>query len=292
MIAIPFTTFYSETTCIISTISEGFGSRLFYVIILLMNYNKKTILISIGLVLVLSSILFFNKINNSQNLTVFEEIKSRISEQVEVKSKKDASFKRIKNGYAILIPATENFYINKQSDEIVEFDKAPNFFKNEISVARNVLENRGFVLNKENSSKDFSDRSFYDYVQSYEKGDNLCVVRVNPDNYQFDFSCGESLSEAYKEQLPFLEALGLKDKNATIKIKNKKDDYYEVGIGYIRTGEIAVLKKENGNYRVLYKGQEAPSCELIDEENIPYEVLISIGSGDCFDSDGNYFRLK
>lgn len=258
--------------------------------------NIKLISILIGLVLFVVGILFFNKINNSKNLTAFEEIKSKINkQQIEIKTKEDAYFRWVKDGYAMLLPATENFYIYNQSNDILDSNKVPALFENEISVVKNILEDRGFILSKENSSKDFSDRTFYDYIQSYEKENDLCVVVVNPDNhvsgYQFSLSCGKFLEKAHEAQVPFLEALDLKGKIAIIRAKNQKDNYYEIGIGYVRGGETAVLKKEGDSYYILYKGQEAPSCELINKENMPDEVLTSIGDGSCFDDNGDY-RFK
>lgn len=254
-----------------------------------MKYMQKDILILIGLIFIFIGFLFFNKTTAPQSLTAFEEIKNELSKLNKIEIKKESDFKWIKDDYSILIPATENFYINKQNSKITEFDEIPKIFEKEISIAEKILKERGYVFDIKNSSKNFSDHNFYDYIQSYKKGGDMCVIIVNPDNYQFNFSCSNSLDQKYTEQITFLEALELKGKNATIKIKNQKDNYYEVGIGYARTGQTAILKKSAQNeYRVLYIGQEAPSCKLINKENIPDEVLVSIGNGSCFDDDGNY----
>ncbi|MFC1623494.1 hypothetical protein ACFL05_00010 [Patescibacteria group bacterium] len=259
--------------------------------------NKKTILIFSILILVLLIALFLSKNTENkdlQNLTISEEIITQIKstdDSINIQNKDDASFRWIKNDYTILVSATDNFFINKQSGEYLEFDIVPELFKKELSIVKKVLKDKSFVLDLENSSSDFSDRSFYDYIQSYKKDSSLCVVKVNPDNigyYQLNFSCGDSLDEAYEEQIPFLEALGLKDKNTVIRLKNQEGNYYEVGFSGVRGGLDAVLKKENNSYRVLYIGQEAPDCSLIEKENIPNETLSSIGKGDCFNDDGSY----
>lgn len=198
------------------------------------------------------------------------------------------------DGYSIFVPSTEAFSLVKPGVGCFERDLVPDLFKKELSIAKRVFTERGFVLDKTNSSTSTSDRHFYDYVQAYKKGDELCRVVANPDcssyeesngqvEHQLRVSCGNTFAQAREEQIPFLEALELKDKNGIIRIKNQSGAFFEVGLGYLRGGSTAVLKKEGDSYRILFIGQESPSCDLIDTEKIPSEVLSSIGGGGCFD---------
>lgn len=255
-----------------------------------MSYNKKIILIFLILILVIAGMIFNqNKKDKAlSNLTLLEEITTRIktaNNSLEIQSKDNSFFRWIKNDYTILVPATSGFFIDKQNNEHLGPEAVPKIFKKELSIIEKVLNDRGFVFNPENSSSNFSDRSFYDYIESYKKGDELCVVRVDPDDrgfYQLSFSCGNSLDYGYKKQIPFLKALELKNEKTTVGIKNQKENYYEVSVNAVRGGSVAVLKKENNTYRVLFIGQESPLCSLIEKENIPSEVLSSIGGGNCF----------
>lgn len=263
-----------------------------------MNLKTTIILIFLILIIAISFVFSQNKRNSElRELTVLEEITIRIKSidiSVNIQNKDNPNFRWIKDGFTILVSATDNFFINKESDKHLEFDIVPELFEKELSIIKKVLNNRGFVLDLENSSTNFSDRSFYDYVQSYKKDNELCVAKVNPDDmgyYQLIFSCGNSLNEAYEEQIHFLNALDLKDKNTIVRLKNQKGDYYEVGVGGVRGGSDAILKKENNNYRVLFVGQESPYCSLIEREDIPNEVLSSIGGGNCFAEDGSYKRF-
>jgi hypothetical protein len=203
------------------------------------------------------------------------------------------------DGYSVFVPSTEAFFLVKPRTGCFERDLVPDLFEKELSIAKRVFTERGFVLDKTNSSTSTSDRSFYDYVQAYKKDDELCKVVANPDcssyegsngqvEHQLRVSCGNTFAKARAEQLPFLEALELKDKNGIVKIRNQNEAFFEIGLGWLRTGSTAILKKEDDTYRVLFIGQESPSCNLIDEEKIPSEVLSSIGKGGCFVDDGEY----
>ncbi len=248
-----------------------------------MRHSKKTFLLVLllGMILVIVSAVYLDQSANVQKMSAFEKVEAVVSKQTQVNaSQSTARFIWIENGYSISVPATDSFYIRKQNGPALEPDAVPRLFEREISSIKDVLGDESFALNEENSSKDFSDRTFYDYVQAYQKGNELCMLKINPDDvgyYQLDFSCGDSLQQAYEEQLPFLEVLGLKDKHATVTVQNQKGEYYEIGIGNVRAGSDAVIKREDGVYRVLYIGQEAPSCNLIEKEQIPSEVLRSMG---------------
>lgn len=268
-----------------------------------MNYNKKTILIfSILFFIIITFFIKNNDYKNIQDLLVTEEILDQfktLNKDFKIQNG-EKNFRWIdKNGYTILVPANESVTIIKTSLNPVDADVViSKFFEKELTIIDRVIMNRNFVFNIENSSSDVFDQKFYDYIQSYEKGDEKCSVVVNPDfsshpgfpdmGYSMTISCGNGFEKAKSEQMQFLEVLNLKDKNSIAILKNQRDDFYEIGVGNVRGGSTAVLKKEDGNYRVLYIGQEVPSCELIDKENIPKEVLSSIGGGDCFDKEGNY----
>lgn len=260
--------------------------------------NKKIVLLSVCFfILFLSSIFFFNKNNddtNLQNLTIFDEVKIKINDIANTRSKDRVNFRWIKEGYTILVPANNNFYINKQSDTHLEFTEVPNLFKSEINITEDILQDNNFVFNKNNSSKNFSDRTFYDYIQSYQKDDELCVIKINPDDlgyYQFSFVCGNSLNQVYEEQLPFLEALNYKNTNNFARLINKSEDFYQVGVGGYRGGSTAILKKEGAIYRVLYISQEDPNCEEIENENIPNSVLELFNIKGCWDGVNGYKRF-
>jgi len=256
--------------------------------------NNKIILIFLGVILTFILVLFFNKDkNNLENSTIFEKIKKEINKKINIENKKDSSFTWFKNGYIILVPADDSFYIKKNNDYL-EFNDVPNLFENEINTSKTILQDNGFILNKENSSKNFSDKTFYDYIQSYQKDYELCVIKINPDNlgyYQMNFSCGNSLSQAYEEQLPFLDALNYKNTNNFVHLINKSGDFYQIGIGSYRGGSTAVLKKENDFYRVLYTSQEGPNCEEIEGENIPKETLDLFKINGCWKEEKGFIKF-
>lgn len=207
------------------------------------------------------------------------------------------------DGYTIVIPADKSFFIAKSDKGCLDRNIVPSIFKDELFISEEVFKKRGFDLDENNSSYDILDDRLYDYTQTYKKGDEVCTIIVNPDcssyagsgltvAHTLSVSCGIYSQKLQDEQMPFLKALDLKDKDATVRIIKQRGDFFEVGFGFQRTGSVAVLKREGGSYRVLFIGQEAPSCELIEKESIPSEVLSSIGGGGCFAENGEYIPEK
>ncbi|NIS38285.1 hypothetical protein GWN26_07170, partial [Candidatus Saccharibacteria bacterium] len=207
-------------------------------------------------------------------------------------------------GYNIVVPATESFFIVKPKEGCpFDREKTVGFFSKELSAAEKVFAERGFVLDVRNSSTGASDKSLYDYIQSYKKNDEMCAVAVDPDcssyqgggtemAHQLRVSCGSGFAEARAEQIPFLDALDLKNTNSALRIGSRSGDFFRVGVGGFRAGSAAILKKEGDSYRVLFIGQEGPPCSLLEKEQIPHEVLSSIGGGSCFTDDGRYIRVE
>ena len=264
-----------------------------------MDYGKKIFWSFLFTVLVIGIILIVSKNNSDANfrkLAVIDEITSRLKSTdhfMDIQNGDGLPFRWIKDGYTILVPSTISFIIKKQGFKDLRSDAVPGLFNREIFIIDSVLKGRGYILDKENSSRNFGDPSFYDYILAYKQDANFCVMSISPDyvkSYQLDFSCGDSLDREYEKQLPFLKVLNLKDKKTSAKIRSQKGDYYEVDVSGTRGGSIAVLKKENDTYRILFIGQEAPQCSLIKKEHIPNEVLISIGDGNCFADDGSYIK--
>ncbi|MBU1558060.1 hypothetical protein KKC45_03800 [Patescibacteria group bacterium] len=191
------------------------------------------------------------------------------------------------DGYNILIPAKESFVIAKTGLSPVEFSLvADTYFNEELSITDMFFKERGFVLDPINSSTSTSDSSFYDYLQSYKKDKELCVIKVNPDNISLSVSCGNTFDESYTEQIPFIKAI--KDfkpeyTNLMVRIHEHSGDFFKVGVGGFRGGSSAVIKKEGNNYRVLYISQEDPYCKFIENENIPDKTLKLFKINGCYE---------
>lgn len=273
----------------------------------MINFKLKLVLLLTVIIFILLGYYFFvhtNKLKEKEwgKLSVVSELMIRFES---IDSRTDTHISNYgfrwndDDGYSIFIPSTEAFFLVKPRMGCFEPDLVPDLFDQELSVAKKVFTERGFVLDKTNSSTSTSDRHFYDYIQAYKKGGELCTVVANPDcssyegskgqvEHQLRVSCGNTFTKARVEQLPFLKALELKDKNRTARVRTQKGQFFQVGMGYVRGGSTAILKKENDNYQVLFIGQESPSCNLIDEEKIPNEVLSSIGKGSCFTDNGEY----
>ncbi|MFQ5662162.1 MAG: hypothetical protein ACE5F2_02845, partial [Candidatus Paceibacteria bacterium] len=233
----------------------------------------------VGTIIFLLFDTYENKERELGKLSVVNELITRfksIDSESDIQTKSFSFRWNDDSGYSILVPSTESFLIAKPRVGCFERDLVQNIFDKELFIAKKVFIERGFMLDITNSSVDTLDDQFYDYIQAYKKDDELCSVVVNPDcssyqgsngetAHQLKVSCGNTFSEARVEQIPFLETLELRNKNSIVRIKNQSGQFFEVGVGSVRGGSTAILKKENDNYRILFIGQESPSCSLIDE---------------------------
>lgn len=278
--------------------------------------NKRILVLKIFLVviflLMVGLVWYFLKNKPSSRLFVTEELSAsfRSIDKNSLIQKNDYKvWWNNDEGYSLIATTTEGILVAKNADnnQVLEPTMIPGaVFKEELNVVKRIFSNRGFVLNGKNSSTSIDDQSFYDYVQAYKKGNYLCTATINSElstypgsgfgekakmGYQLYVSCTDRMAEAETEQIPFLDALNLKNKEQVAELIGSEGDYYHVEIHGRRAGSAAIFKKENGKYRVLLVSQEAPRCSLIDKEKIPYQVLSSIGSGDCYLDDGvNYIE--
>lgn len=147
----------------------------------------------------------------------------------------------------------------------------------------------GFTKNKKNSSKSLDDKSLYDYVLAFQKGETRCTLVTNADmgtsqqspevwEIPYDISCSVNFSDNYKTQLPYQKALALykkyDDKNVVALPYYKNGDFESVGVHSRRTGFTAIMKKVGDNYVVLMEGQQPPGqgtgdCDALLKNGAP-----------------------
>lgn len=289
--------------------------------IFIIKYNKKfignkkllnlKILITLIFLLTIGFAFSFLKNPTLKNLSVTEELTARfkaIDKNSTIQNQDYGMWWDNNEGYSIIASTSESILVAKDfSSPGLESNMIPDgIFKRELAIVKTVFTDRGFILNKNNSSARTDDQKFYDYVQAYEKDNYLCTVTISAEassypgsgkngkaemGYLLFVSCTDKLAEAEVEQIPFLDALNLKNKEEVAQLINSEGDYFHVETHFRRAGSAVILKKENGNYRVLLISQEAPRCSLVNKEKIPLSVLTSIGGGDCYANDGAYVTL-
>lgn len=147
-----------------------------------------------------------------------------------------------------------------------------------------VMRQEGFQKNLRNSSKSLSDLTFYDYVQAYEKDSLKCTFTANPDCTGYDessiwqtitFSCTSNYDENYKNQIPFLKDLGIKD--AIVQVEKQMGNYAKLQVHYRRTGSYLIAAKQNGVWKELYRGQDTPKCLVMNQYSVPKDIY-----GSCY----------
>lgn len=260
-----------------------------------------------------STMIFRNFIDSSssfKNLSLTEELSFKFR-SIDINSVIQKQNSKIwwnnNEGYSIIASTSESIFVAKDfSGPLLDSNMIPGeMFKRELDVTKSVFTERGFILNKNNSSTSTDDQKFFDYVQAYEKDNYLCAITVNAEvssypssgtgeqakmGYLLYVGCTDKLALAEVEQIPFLDALNFKNKEQVAELINSEDNYFHVEIHGRRAGQAVILKKENDKYRVLLISQEAPFCSLIDKEKIPSSVLTSIGGGDCYADNSTYIK--
>lgn len=144
-----------------------------------------------------------------------------------------------------------------------------------------IMQQNDFKTNQLNSSTSIEDNRFYDYIKAYEKDNTQCVFVANPDcatlsqtqepvHYTFSFGCTQNLAQNYDKQAPFLKDLGIKD--AIIHVQKQTGNLVKLNVNYRRSGYNLIAKLVDNRWIELYSGQELPSCELTQENQIPQEI--------------------
>lgn len=272
---------------------------------------KRTSIFVISLALILiaaaCSTFFYLKDRFLKNLPLTEELSVRFQaadKKVIIQKNGYKMWWKNDEGYSILASTTESILVVKAYYDgwgLESYQIADTIFKNELAVAKDVFTARGFALNKNNSSASTADESLWDYVRGYEKGEYLCTVTVSADlssysgsgkngkpeiGYQLNISCTDKLAKAELEQIPFLDALELKDKEQYAMPLVSEGDYFRVDTGGRRGGQSAILKKKNDKYRILALTQESLRCSLIKKEQIPESISSSLGGPGCYADNG------
>ena len=94
------------------------------------------------------------------------------------------------------------------------------------------------------------------------------------------------------EQALIHDALGFADPRSKAVVTHQSGQFFKVDVrvpieasptGW--GGGYAILKKEGDKYRALYKGQEPPRCDVVEEENIPNEIIESFSLPKCWDDE-------
>ena len=100
------------------------------------------------------------------------------------------------------------------------------------------------------------------------------------------------------EEALIRDALGFEDPRSSATVTHQSGQFFKVKVR-VPTGSpsgwgggYAILKKEGDKYRVLYEGQESPHCDVVEEENIPNEIMESFSPPECWDDEVGWRQPK
>lgn len=142
------------------------------------------------------------------------------------------------------------------------------------------MHEQGFSKNTMNSSSSLLDTRYYDYVQAYEEGDFKCTLTGDPDCSGSDentmrqtirFSCTSDFDENYKDQMPFLRDLRIKD--AIVNISKRVGNYVYLDAHARRSGwYIIAIQQKGGTWKKIMDGQDSPQCSVMEQYKVPKEI--------------------
>ncbi|MCX6733288.1 MAG: hypothetical protein NTX63_00575 [Candidatus Peregrinibacteria bacterium] len=192
--------------------------------------------------------------------------------------------------------AISNVFVAKAEMAIPALEMTPDqeaVFEKSMSPVLGLMDSEllknGFTKNLKNSSKSLSNTSFYDYIVAYEKGSTICTFTQNRDYYNpkddeskwltsLTFACSDDLKASYDAQLPYLQVFEkvlrepFTGEYAVTDIGKPYGDFTIVNFGGRRGGFYSIFKKSGATYKILYSGQEDPSCKIVDLNKIPKQI--------------------
>lgn len=230
-----------------------------------------------------------------------------IDETLEVEVATEVSFRwKDEDGYTILVPATASLRAAQPDVATVEvLDVPKTYFAEELTYLDTTLTRQGFIKDELNSTVlTDSTTVLSDHLWAYQRGVNLCLVKVNPDYTSYGYgsqmaylltvSCNDksALAMARAEQQPLLDALELQHTGGVVRTMGQVGEYFDIAYGFQRGGKSALLKKEVDGYKVIFNYQEPPYCADLEAANLPAEVVkeLVIGGGGCYEADGSGYR--
>lgn len=178
---------------------------------------------------------------------------------------------------AVLIASSNLF---SPTDPQIPFTPAIEELNNLVS--KMFLDN-GFTLNVKNTSPSKENNPFYDYVLAFQKGETRCTLTINGDFGNQTIACSNRFQEAYNEQIPYLKALN--NRNVTVHVHERIGDFVWLDVNLRRTGSAALMRDDGKEIKFIVMMQEAPSCDLMLENQVPKEVYDV-----CYDKFGNLIR--
>ena len=145
------------------------------------------------------------------------------------------------------------------------------------------MKDQGFTLNTINSSSNFTDDKFLDYIQGYEDNDTICTdiiyARKNRSKSQniFDVAGGQRIACSSKVdfeiastlQTPFLIALN--DHDARLSDLTIRNNVATAAVNWSRTGAQGRFYKYNGVWNKIEVTQAMQNCSTYKSEKIPPE---------------------
>jgi hypothetical protein len=132
----------------------------------------------------------------------------------------------------------------------------------------------GYRLDQDNSSTSTANGPIYSVKSAYISSDGIsrCALGLPVESSVWSFECvnTQDIDKALEDSLPFLHALG--DPKGVAATPGRKGNFAVVNV-MAGAGYFAIMKEDaDDQWRVIYQGQEAPSCALMNQYGVPQSI--------------------
>lgn len=171
--------------------------------------------------------------------------------------------------------------VNDQSNLISSFKGTVNTAEAEAvrelaSYSLRRLADAGYKPDQDNSSTSTDNKPFYMVRSAFISPDGISRCMIEPPDESspiWFFQCinSQDINDALQESLPFLRALG-DIKGIAVIPAQQQNNFATVNVTDGQGGYYAIMKKAGNEWKVIYRGQDSPSCVLMNQYGVPQSI--------------------
>lgn len=139
------------------------------------------------------------------------------------------------------------------------------------------LEKAGYEVDSINSSTSTDSSPFFLVRHAYVSSDGVsrCVITPPVSIYTWSIDCVDTqdIETAYESEKPFLNIF--ENQKDIALIPKVQGEFASIKATDGSAGYYAILKKDHDTWRVIFRGQQQPSCVLMKENNVPQSLYQS-----------------
>ena len=249
----------------------------------ILKYRPQIFIVTITFLLVVCLVYFgseknFEQVKNFNELDaliiqVQKQASVRIPEYKLVLNKKSNSYWISPDGYGVFVPNYAALILPTGSNSLDSVLRDSRVRGLSDDTAR-IFKHAGFTIDSVNTSTSTDDLKFDWFSTAFKSSDGkfLCIIYVDGGNPEWSLQCvtEKDFNTSYEAQMPFIIALG-KPKGVIVS-PFQNGNYASVGVTPGNGGYFAIMRKVDGEWTVIYRGQRRPSCKLMIQNSVPLSI--------------------